>query len=69
MTEVPSTPTSWQKSTFSGGGGCVEVADLGDGTIAVRNSKRPHEAHIVFTRHEIDVFVQGVMAGEFDRFR
>ena len=63
MTEV------WLKSSFSGANGCVEVTDLGDDTIAVRNSKRPEEGHIVFTRHEIDAFVQGVVAGEFDRFR
>ena len=69
MTEVPSRPAAWQKSSFSGTNGCVEVADLGDGNIAVRNSKRPDEGHILFTRHEIDAFVQGVVAGEFDSFR
>jgi hypothetical protein len=69
VTEVPSLPAVWQKSTFSNLNGCVEVADLGDGTIAVRNSKRPEAGHVVFTRHEIDAFVQGVVAGEFDRFR
>jgi hypothetical protein len=69
VTQVSPLPTGWLKSSFSASNGCVEVADLGDGQIAVRNSKRPEEGHVVFTRHEIDAFVQGVVAGEFDRFR
>jgi hypothetical protein len=66
---VPSVPGTWQKSSYSGTNGCVEVAELGDGNIGVRNSKRPGEGHVVFTRHEIDAFVQGIVAGEFDRYR
>ncbi|MGJ5755685.1 uncharacterized protein DUF397 [Streptomyces puniciscabiei] len=39
-------PTSWKKSSFSGGGegnDCVEVADL-DTHIAIRDSKAPARA-------------------------
>jgi hypothetical protein len=69
VSEVPPVRATWLKSSHSGTNGCVEVADLGDGNIAVRNSKRPEEGHILFTRHEIDAFVRGVVAGEFDHFR
>jgi hypothetical protein len=60
---------TWRKSTFSSQGACVEVADLGSGSIAVRNSNRPDDGVVVFTRREIDAFVRGVFAGEFDDFR
>lgn len=59
----------WRKSSFSGGngGGCVEVAFLPDGRIAVRDTKDrslpPHH----YTPAEWDAFVAGVRAGEFDR--
>lgn len=58
----------WRKSTFSGGqgGDCVEIAQLADGTTAVRNSKRPNAGVLCFTPAEMDAFVKGVKAGEFD---
>jgi hypothetical protein len=65
----PFATTRWCKSSFSGMGECVEVAELDDGRIGVRNSKAPDAGMAVFTRREIDAFVQGVQAGEFDSFR
>lgn len=62
----PSATTRWRKSTFSGVGECVEVAELGDGLIGMRNSKAPEAGVVVFTKGEIDAFVKGVKAGEFD---
>jgi hypothetical protein len=57
----------WRKSTFSGNNGnCVEVAALPDGRVAVRDSKDPQAGTLVFTRAEIDAWVRGVRAGEFD---
>lgn len=61
----------WRKSSFSGGGGstggdCVETAALPDGRIAVRNSKHPEAGVVFFTRAEIDAWLKGVKAGEFD---
>ena len=57
----------WRKSTFSGNNGnCVEVAALPDGRVAVRDSKDPAGGTLVFTRAEIDAWVRGVRAGEFD---
>jgi len=57
----------WRRSTFSGNNGaCVEVAALPDGRVAVRDSKDPHGGTLMFTRAEIDAWVRGVRAGEFD---
>lgn len=49
----------WVKSTRSGptGGNCVEVASLGDGRIAVRNSRHPAGATLLFGREEWAAFV------------
>ncbi|MEL7155172.1 MAG: DUF397 domain-containing protein [Actinomycetota bacterium] len=57
----------WRKSTFSGGNGgnCVEVAAVGEG-ILVRNSKRPLEQPMAFTRAELGAWIAGCKAGEFD---
>lgn len=57
----------WRVSSFSGNNGtCVEVAVLSDGHIALRDSKRPDAGTIRFTRAEINVWVKGIKAGEFD---
>ena len=60
---------AWRKSSFSGSGGassgCVEVALLPDGGMAVRDTKdRSRAAH----RHSAPAwreFLAGVRAGEF----
>lgn len=57
----------WRKSSYSNGSGdCVEVADLPDGTIAVRNSKHPEAGTVFFTPSEMYAFLRGVKDGEFD---
>ncbi len=57
----------WRKSSRSGGqGNCVEVAVLGDGAVAVRDSKDPSGAVLVFTPAEWDAFIGGAKDGEFD---
>ncbi|MBS2966572.1 DUF397 domain-containing protein [Actinocrinis puniceicyclus] len=60
---------TWRKSTRSGGqgGACVEVADLPDGGVAVRDSKDPDGPKLVFTGPEWLAFIGGVKDGEFDR--
>lgn len=56
----------FRTSSFCASGGCVEVAHLADGSIAVRDSKdRGRPAHI-FTSTEWRDFVAGVKHGEFD---
>ena len=57
----------WRKSSFSNGtGACVEVALLDDGRTAVRNSNHPEAGVVLFTRAEMDAYIKGVKAGEFD---
>lgn len=62
---TPKTPR-WRKSTYSNVGNCVEIAELPDGGLALRNSSDPQLAITVFTRDEMDAFFKGVKAGEFD---
>ncbi len=58
---------TWRKSSFSGmEGNCVEVAALDDGRIAVRNSRHPDEAVVFLSRAEMDAWVKGIKAGQFD---
>ena len=58
---------AWRTSSFSNGtGSCVEVALLGDGRSAVRNSNHPQAGVVLFTRAELDAWIKGVKAGEFD---
>ncbi|MES0832869.1 DUF397 domain-containing protein [Nocardiopsis tropica] len=61
---------AWRISSFSesGGGSCVEVGPLNDGTgrVAVRHSHFPDGATILYTRQEWEAFTRGVRAGEFD---
>lgn len=57
----------WRKSTASNpSGNCVELAELPDGGVAVRNSRHPAGPTLVYTRAEIAAFITGVRAGEFD---
>lgn len=64
-------PICWRKSSFSGGGtddnGCVEVAFLPDGGVALRDTKNRELPAHRYTAAEWDAFVAGVRAGEFDR--
>jgi hypothetical protein len=58
---------SWQKASFSNpSGNCVELGKLADGRIAVRNSRHPSGPALVYEPAEIDAFLQGAKAGEFD---
>ncbi|MGI8816007.1 MAG: DUF397 domain-containing protein [Pseudonocardia sp.] len=63
------TDARWRKSSFSGGngGGCVEVAFLPDGGVAIRDTKDRSLAPHVYTATEWHAFIAGVRAGEFDR--
>ncbi|MEV4124080.1 DUF397 domain-containing protein [Nocardia sp. NPDC049707] len=67
-TGTPKITGAWRKSSFSGpsGGNCVEVAEASDGSVAVRNSRDPEGGMLFYTRPEIDAFVRGAKAGEFD---
>jgi hypothetical protein len=47
-------------------GGCVGVAALPDGGVAVRDTKTADGPVLTFTAAEWDAFLRGVAAGEFD---
>lgn len=58
---------TWQKASASVPGmNCVELAELDDGGVALRDSKAPGQGAFVFTRAEIAAFVDGARRGEFD---
>jgi hypothetical protein len=58
---------AWRKSSFSADqGACVELAPLPDGRVAVRNSNHPDAGTVYFTRREMDAWLKGAQAGEFD---
>lgn len=57
---------AWRKSTYSGGGNCVEVA--GEPTaVAVRDSKDPSVPPLTFGREEWAAFTGRVQRGQFNR--
>ena len=65
----PGTSVSWVKSSLSfANGNCVEVADLPDGRIGVRDSKDARGPVLRFTPDEWSAFLGGVRGGEFDGF-
>jgi hypothetical protein len=57
----------WQKSRRSNpSGNCVELAELPDGQIAVRNSRDPNGPALIYTLDEIAAFIGGARDGDFD---
>lgn len=57
---------AWRKATASANGGCVEVAPLPAGGVAVRDSKDPHGPVLRYTPREWTAFLDGIRNGEFD---
>jgi hypothetical protein len=67
--ERPDSDLSWIKSSLSfANGNCVEVANLPNGEIGVRDSKNSEGPVLRFTPDEWHAFVGGVRNGEFDSF-
>jgi len=67
----PEQTAHYYKSSFCANSGCVEVASLPDGSIAVRDSKETGQKRtsLIYTTTEWDAFLDGVKAGEFDSNR
>jgi hypothetical protein len=58
---------AWRKSSISNSqGACVELARLGTGEFAVRNSRHPDGPALIYTSAEIAALIDGVKLGEFD---
>ncbi|MDQ1031501.1 hypothetical protein QF035_009083 [Streptomyces umbrinus] len=57
----------WQKPwSGSNGGNCVEVKQLADGRVALRQSTEPDGPALIYTAAEISAFVEGAKAGAAD---
>jgi Domain of unknown function (DUF397) len=65
MTQDLST-ARWIRSRACSSDGCVEVAQLADGSVALRDSKDVRKAAHLFDRDEWSSFITGVKNGEFD---
>lgn len=57
---------AFRTSSYCHTGGCVAVAALPDGSIAVRDEKVEAGPVLTFTAAEWDAFVAGVKNAEFD---
>ena len=58
---------TWRKSRYSevDMNECVEVAELGNGAVAMRDSNNLHRPDLRFTASEWAAFLNGVRDGEF----
>ncbi|TMR05519.1 DUF397 domain-containing protein [Actinomadura soli] len=67
MTTPGPASATWRKSVRSSSTGqCVEVATL-DASIAVRDSKAPHKAHLTLTPQAWVAFIAQARAGRYDQ--
>lgn len=57
---------AWRKARASLTGNCVEVRELDNGAIAIRDSKHPGGSVLEFTPAEWAAFLNGARNGEFD---
>lgn len=58
---------AWRKSRHSNpSGNCVELAELPDGAVAVRNSRHPAGPALIYTHAEVVAFIHGAKDGDFD---
>jgi hypothetical protein len=58
---------AWRKSQRSNSqGACVEIARIGAGTVAMRNSRDPQGAALIYRRDAIAALIEGLSEGDFD---
>lgn len=65
-THDPAADLVWRKARSSGNDGCVELAPLPDGGVAVRDSKQSAGPVLLYTAREWACFRDGIAKGEFD---
>jgi Domain of unknown function (DUF397) len=65
MTTTRVAPTYTKSTRSTGTGNCVEVADLGDGHRAVRDSKHPTGPVLTCTGVEWAAFTAAIRTNEF----
>jgi hypothetical protein len=69
MSAIVSARPAWIKSSLSyANGNCVEVSELEQGAVGVRNSRDRQGPVLRFTPEEWRAFLGGVRKGEFDDF-
>jgi len=57
----------WRKSRHSNpSGNCVEIAELPDGGVAIRNSRHPDGPALICARADFADFLVGARDGDFD---
>lgn len=64
---VDLTGATWRKAGAGAGNDSVEVAQLADGHVGLRDGKNPDGPVLIFTPAEWAAFTAGVHDGEFDR--
>ncbi len=66
---APAIAVSWAKSSLShANGNCVEVADLPERQVGMRDSKDADGLVLRFPPEEWRAFLGGIQNGEFDKF-
>jgi hypothetical protein len=55
----------WRTSSFCSTGSCVEIA-ITTGPILVRDTKKPNQPPLMYTKEEWREFIAGAKGGEFD---
>ena len=61
------TMARWRKSQASNpSGSCVEIAELPDGKVAVRNSRDKSGPALVYRRSELAAFLRSIKNGDLD---
>jgi len=55
----------WFRSSYCADGSCVEVAEIGDDLVGLRDSKDPEQPFLSFRRAEWSTFIEGIKAGDF----
>jgi hypothetical protein len=67
MARAQNSDLVWHKALQSGLSNCVQVAQLTDGGVAIRDSKDPSGPHLRYTAAEWEAFRDGMKSGDFDR--